>query len=65
MNTHSFISRNSLNSIDVGQDPSKNIKTLLEEQNLNVLNFHRYELGEGIEVNKIDFAEEVKSQLEN
>ena len=37
----------------------------LEEQNLNVLNFHRYELGEGIEVNKIDFAEEVKSQLEN
>ena len=47
------------------KDPSKNIKTLLEEQNLNVLNFHRYELGEGIEVNKIDFAEEVKSQLEN
>ena len=46
-------------------DPSKYIKTLLEEQNLNVLNFHRYELGEGIEVNKIDFAEEVKSQLEN
>ena len=29
------------------------------------LNFHRYELGEGIEVNKIDFAEEVKSQREN
>ena len=47
------------------KDPSKNIKTLLEEQNLNVLNFHRYELGEGIEVNKIDFVEEVKSQLEN
>ncbi len=47
------------------KDPSKNIKTLLKEQNLNVLNFHRYELGEGIEVNKIDFAEEVKSQLEN
>ena len=47
------------------KDPSKNIKTFLEEQNLNVLNFHRYELGEGIEVNKIDFAEEVKSQLEN
>ena len=47
------------------KDPSKNIKTLLEEENLNVLNFHRYELGEGIEVNKIDFAEEVKSQLEN
>ena len=47
------------------KDPSKNIKTLLEEQNLNVLNFHRYELGEGIEINKIDFAEEVKSQLEN
>ena len=47
------------------KDPSKNIKTLLEEENLNVLNFYRFELGEGIEVSKIDFAEEVKSQLEN
>ena len=37
---------------------------LVRENDNVVLKFFRYELGEGIEVEKMDFAEEVKSQLE-
>ena len=47
------------------KDPSQKIQNLLKENSIEVLEFFRYELGEGIEVEKMDFAEEVKSQLEN
>ena len=47
------------------KDPSQKIQKLLTENSIEVLEFFRYELGEGIEVKKMDFAEEVKSQLES
>ena len=46
------------------KDPSKKVDDLVKENDNVVLKFFRYELGEGIEVEKMDFAEEVKSQLE-
>ncbi len=46
------------------KDPSKTIETLLSESDSEIKNFLRLEVGEGIEVEKKDFAEEVKSQLE-
>ena len=46
------------------KDPSKTIETLLLESGSEIEKFVRLEVGEGIEVEKKDFAEEVKSQLE-
>ena len=45
------------------KDPSKTIETLLSEFGSEIENFVRLEVGEGIEVEQKDFAEEVKSQL--
>jgi len=44
-------------------DPSKNIAQVLKEKNNNVLKFIRYQVGEGIEKRKDDFASEVMSQV--
>lgn len=41
------------------------VSDLLEEKNLGVNRFTRYELGEGIEVEEEDFAAEVMSEIEN
>ena len=60
-----FKSEVSLLSQPFVKDPSQKIQNLLKENSIEVLEFFRYELGEGIEVEKMDFAEEVKSQLEN
>jgi elongation factor Ts len=60
-----FKSEVSLLSQPFVKDPSQKIQNLLKENSIEVLKFFRYELGEGIEVEKMDFAEEVKSQLEN
>ena len=60
-----FKSEVSLLSQPFVKNPSQKIQKLLEENSLKVLKFFRYELGEGIEIKKMDFAEEVKSQLEN
>lgn len=45
------------------KDPSKTIETLLLESGSEIEKFVRLEVGEGIEIEKKDFAEEVKSQL--
>ena len=47
------------------KDPSLNISQLLKNNDNTVLSFIRYEVGEGIEVEKKDFAEEVQAQLGN
>ena len=60
-----FKSEVSLLSQPFVKDPSQKIQNLFKENSIEVLEFFRYELGEGIEVEKMDFAEEVKSQLEN
>ena len=46
------------------KDPSKSVEAFLSELNAKISSFIRIEVGEGIEVEKKDFAEEVKSQLE-
>ncbi len=46
------------------KDPSLKIETYLAEADAKISSFIRIEVGEGIEVEKKDFAEEVQSQLE-
>ena len=45
------------------KDPDQTVGDLLASQNTQVLSFIRYELGEGIEVETVDFATEVQAQL--
>jgi elongation factor Ts len=40
------------------------VEAFLSESNTKISSFIRIEVGEGIEVEKKDFAEEVQSQLE-
>ena len=47
------------------KDPSKSVEVFLSESNAKISSFIRIEVGEGIEVEKKDFAEEVQSQLES
>ena len=47
------------------KDPSKSVEAFLSESNTKISSFIRIEVGEGIEVEKKDFAEEVQSQLES
>ena len=60
-----FLSEVSLINQPFVKDPSLNVSVLLKNDNNSVLSFIRYEVGEGIEVEKKDFAEEVQAQLEN
>ena len=46
------------------KDPSKKIETFLSESSSEIKSFIRLEVGEGIEIEKKDFAEEVQSQLD-
>ena len=59
-----FLSEVSLTDQDFVKDPNIKINQLLKEKNANILSFTRYEVGEGIEVEKVDFATEVMSQIE-
>ena len=59
-----FLSEVSLTEQDFVKDPNMKISQLLKENNATILNFIRYEVGEGIEVEKVDFATEVMSQIE-
>ncbi|MBL6811357.1 MAG: elongation factor Ts [SAR86 cluster bacterium] len=47
------------------KDPSKTVEAFLSESNAKISSFIRIEVGEGIEVEKKDFAEEVQSQLKS
>ena len=47
------------------KDPNKSIETYLQESRAQIDCFIRLEVGEGLEVDKLDFASEVKSQLES
>ena len=44
-------------------DDSKTVAQVLKEKGINVLKFARYQVGEGIEKRKDDFASEVMSQV--
>ncbi len=47
------------------RDPDKSVGAYLEEKGLNVEQFVRYEVGEGLETEDEDFAEEVRAQVES
>jgi elongation factor Ts len=47
------------------KNPDMTIKALLNEAGADVVSFVRYELGEGIKKEEVDFATEVAAQLEN
>ena len=59
-----FLAEVSLTEQDFVKDPNVKINQLLKDNNANILSFTRYEVGEGIEVEKVDFATEVMSQIE-
>ena len=59
-----FLSEVSLTEQDFVKDPNKTINDLLKDSNASIVSFTRFEVGEGIEVEKIDFASEVMSQIE-
>ena len=44
------------------KDPDKRVRDLLKEAGAKVVRFVRYELGEGIEKETVDFAAEVMAQ---
>jgi len=58
-----FLSEVSLTEQDFVKDPGVKIKSLLEKNNSQVIQFKRFEVGEGIEVKETDFAAEVMSQI--
>ena len=59
-----FLAEVSLTEQDFVKDPNTKISQLLKDNDANILSFTRYEVGEGIEVEKVDFASEVMSQIE-
>jgi len=46
------------------KNPDQTVAQLLKEKNAQVLAFERFEVGEGIEKETVDFAEEVRAQVE-
>ena len=58
-----FLSEVSLTEQDFVKDPGVKIKSLLNENNAQVIQFKRFEVGEGTEVEVTDFAAEVMSQI--
>ena len=58
-----------LNSITLmGQefikDPDLTVAKLLDKNGASVVSFIRYEVGEGVEVEEVNFADEVKAQVD-
>lgn len=47
------------------KDPDVKVSKLVQDANAEILSFTRFEVGEGIEVEKIDFAEEVAAQMKD
>jgi elongation factor Ts len=60
-----FFAQNCLLEQEYIKDTDKTVKELLEETDAEIKDFVRYEVGEGIEVEEEDFAEEVMSELDN
>lgn len=58
-----FLNEISLLGQDFVKDPSQTVAQLLKKQNAKVVNFIRYEVGEGIEKKEDNFAQEVMAQV--
>jgi len=59
-----FLSEESLTEQDFVKNPGLKIKSFLDKNNAEVIQFKRFEVGEGIEKEETDFAAEVMSQIE-
>jgi len=59
-----FLSEVSLTEQSFVKDPGIKIKSLLDKNKAEVIQFKRFEVGEGIEIEETDFAAEVMSQIE-
>jgi len=60
-----FLAENSLTEQAFVKDPDQTVGKLVSTAGAEVLSFTRFEVGEGIEVEKVDFAAEVAAQLGN
>ena len=58
-----FLAENSLTEQAFVKDPDVTVGKLVSTAGAEVASFERFEVGEGIEVEKVDFAEEVAAQL--
>lgn len=58
-----FLAENSLNEQAFVKDPDITVGKLVSKAGAEVVSFVRFEVGEGIEVEKVDFAQEVAAQL--
>ena len=58
-----FLKENSLTQQVFVKNPDITVGKLVDEVDANILNFVRFEVGEGIEVEKVDFATEVAAQV--
>lgn len=58
-----FLAENSLVEQAFVKDPDMTVGKLVSSAGASVLSFVRFEVGEGIEVQKVDFADEVAAQL--
>ncbi len=58
-----FLAENSLTEQSFVKDPDVTVGKLASSAGAEVVSFARFEVGEGIEVEKVDFAEEVAAQL--
>jgi len=58
-----FLAENSLTEQPFVKNPDQKISDLLSSANASITAFHRIEVGEGIEVEVVDFAAEVAQQL--
>ena len=59
-----FLDEQSLVGQPFVKKPDQKIQQLLKDNNASVTNFVRFEVGEGIEKEEIDFADEVMSQIQ-
>ena len=60
-----YLSENSLTEQAFVKDPDTTVGKLVSAAGARVIGFTRFEVGEGIEVEKVDFAAEVAAQLGN
>ena len=60
-----FLSENSLTEQAFVKDPDTTVGKLVSAAEAEIIGFSRFEVGEGIEVEKVDFAAEVAAQLGN
>lgn len=58
-----FVNEVSLLGQEFVRDPSKTVQTFLNESKATVASFIRYELGEGVEKQKTNFADEVMAEV--